>query len=129
MQALRPEPLEHSHLPDAITDMANGWSQTCAVTWTVEITGTPQPLITSIEVTLFRVGQEALANVAKHAKASMVGLTLSYLDDVVLLDARDDGVGFDVHSPNRSGRPAHGNGFGLQTMRQRLRGSAGHDGW
>ena len=70
VQALRPEPLEHSHLPDAITDMANGWSQTCAVTWTVEITGTPQPLITSIEVTLFRVGQEALANVAKHTKAS-----------------------------------------------------------
>jgi len=55
----------------------------------------------------------------------MVGLTLSYLDNVVLLDIRADGVGFDVHSPNRSARPAHGNGFGLQTMRQRLRGAGG----
>jgi len=59
VHALRPEPLEHSHLPDAIARISNGWSQTCAVTLTIEITGTPRPLITGIEVALFRVGQEA----------------------------------------------------------------------
>jgi len=44
-----PRAAEHPHLPDAIADMANDWSQTCAVTLTVEITGTLRPLITGIE--------------------------------------------------------------------------------
>ncbi len=55
---------------------------------------TPQGLHPEVEVTLLRVAQEALANVAKHAGASRVGLTLSYMDDVVTLDVRDDGAGF-----------------------------------
>ena len=55
------------------------------------------------------MAQEALANVAKHAGATRVGVTLSYMDDVVLLDVRDDGTGFD---PDRRGGPASG-GFGL----------------
>jgi signal transduction histidine kinase len=61
---------------------------------------------------VFRVAQEALTNVAKHANASMVGLTLTYLDDVLLLDVRDDGGGFD---------PAvRSEGYGLGGMRKRL---------
>ena len=47
-----------------------------------------------IEVALLRTAQEALTNVAKHAHASRVGLTLSYMEDLVTLDVRDDGVGF-----------------------------------
>ena len=65
-----------------------------------------------MEVTLFRVAQEALTNVAKHAGAQRVGLTLSYLHDVVLLDVRDDGSGI-------RGEPDTGDGFGLRSMRQR----------
>ena len=48
---------------------------------------------------------------AKHAAASRVGVTLSYMEDVVTLDVRDDGVGFDP-----AGLPeevADGSGFGL----------------
>jgi len=56
VQVLRPEPLEHPYLPDAIADISNGWSHACVVTLTIEITGTPRPLITGIEVILFRVG-------------------------------------------------------------------------
>jgi signal transduction histidine kinase len=70
-----------------------------------------------VEVALFRVAQEALNNVAKHAKASRVGLTLSYMDDVVLLDVRDDGIGFEPG--------VTGGGFGLSSMRQRLLRVAG----
>ena len=69
-------------------------------------------------MTLLRTAQEALANVAKHAAASRVGLTLSYMEDVVTLDVRDDGAGFDpagVRSERAtaaSGWPRCGSGCG-----------------
>lgn len=74
------------------------------------------PLLTELEVALFRVAQEALANVAKHSSASRVDLTISYTDDLVLLDVRDDGIGF---------TPGSANGFGLRAMGQRLRLAGG----
>ena len=47
------------------------------------------------EFALLRTAQEALANVAKHAHATRVGVTLSYMEHEVALDVRDDGRGFD----------------------------------
>ena len=73
---------------------------------------------------MFRVAQEALTNIAKHAHASRVGLTVSYLGDVVRLDVRDDGVGFDVAVAAAEDQ-ADGNGYGLSAMRQRLRRMGG----
>jgi signal transduction histidine kinase len=125
VQALRPEPLEEARLPEAIAGMARRWSQLAGVAVTVKTTGEPRPLLTDIEVALFRVAQEALTNVAKHARASRVGLTLSYMDDVVLLDVRDDGVGFAVGPGESHGRSSAGHGFGLGAMRQRVRQVAG----
>ena len=130
VQALRPEPLERSRLPDALADMAHRWSGVSGVPVTVEVTGDARPLATGVEVALFRVAQEALANVAKHARASRAGLTLSYLDDVVLLDVRDDGVGFDPAASDAGtagagdGGPGRG-GFGLASMRQRVAEAGG----
>ncbi|GAA0940191.1 sensor histidine kinase [Nonomuraea longicatena] len=114
--ALQPHQLEDAHLPEAMTALARNWTQTAGVDLHVEVTGDRVPLSPAIEVTLFRVAQEALANVAKHAGATRVGLTLSYTGAVVLLDIRDNGTG--VHNPN-------GKGFGLSSMRQRLRGVGG----
>jgi len=125
VQALRPEPLEDAGLPDAIAHMAGRWSETSGVVSSVETTGEPRPLLAELEMTLFRVAQEALANVGKHANASKVGLTLSYMDDTVLLDVRDDGVGFAAGPGGADGRRGPGQGFGLDTMRQRLRRVAG----
>jgi signal transduction histidine kinase len=125
VQALRPEPLEDARLPDAIAHMAERWSETSGVVSSVETTGEPRPLLAELEMTLFRVAQEALANVGKHAKASKVGLTLSFTDDTVLLDVRDDGIGFDAGPGDADGRRGKGQGFGLDTMRQRLRRVAG----
>jgi signal transduction histidine kinase len=48
------------------------------------------------EFALLRTAQEALANVARHARATRVGVTLSYMEDQVALDVRDDGQGFDL---------------------------------
>ncbi|GAA4627969.1 sensor histidine kinase [Actinoallomurus vinaceus] len=117
VEALRPPHLDEARLPEAIAGMSERWSRTSGVPVGVETAGEPQPMIPEVEVALFRVAQEALTNVAKHAGASRVGLTLTYLDDVVLLDVRDDGVGFD---------PAvNDGGFGLTSMRQRLLRVAG----
>jgi signal transduction histidine kinase len=120
VQALRPGALERSRLPDAIADMARGWSEASSVQLSLEVVGEPMPLLAELEVTLFRVAQEALTNAARHAHPSRVGLTLSYMDDVVLLDVRDDGAGFDPDQVNGHPR-AGGHEFGLQAMAQRLR--------
>ncbi len=61
----------------------------------VTTTGTARPVRPDAESALLRAAQEALANVAKHAGATRVGLTLSYMDREVALDVRDDGQGFD----------------------------------
>lgn len=73
--------------------MTATWSVLSGVAATTTTTGTPVSLRPEIEVALLRTAQEALANVAKHADAGTVALTLSYMDDVVSLDVRDDGVG------------------------------------
>jgi signal transduction histidine kinase len=85
----------------------------------VTTTGTAVALYPDIEIALLRVAQEALANVAKHAGASRVRLTLSYMEDVVTLDVRDDGAGFCATEASNGRASAGGGGFGLTTMRQR----------
>ena len=122
VEALTPGRLDDAHLPDAITGMAKAWAETSGVAVHVETHGDPRPLLADIEVALFRVAQEALANVGKHAGATRAGLTLSYMDDVVVLDVVDDGVGFD---PDAVPTPAGGSGFGLAAMGQRVARVAG----
>ena len=99
VQALRPQALENSRLPEALADEVARWSATSGVAGEVETTGDARALHPEVEVTLLRVAQEALANVAKHAGASRAGVTLSYMEDVVSLDVRDDGAGFIPPTP------------------------------
>jgi signal transduction histidine kinase len=123
VQALRPQALENSRLPEALAGEVARWSATSGVPGEVETTGDARALHPEVEVTLLRVAQEALANVAKHAGASRAGVTLSYMEDVVSLDVRDDGAGFVLPTaPNGS---LAGGGFGLIAMRQRVSRLAG----
>jgi signal transduction histidine kinase len=122
VQALSPQPLVAAALPEALAEVVNGWSSRNGVTAELITTGTAQPLLPEIETTLLRTAQEALANVARHAGASRVALTLSYMGDLVSLDVRDDGAGFDPAAPPPE--PAQG-GFGLAAMRERVRRMAG----
>jgi signal transduction histidine kinase len=127
VQALRPQALENSRLPEALADEVARWSATSGVAGEMETTGEARLLHPEIEVTLLRVAQEALANVAKHAGAARAGVTLSYMEDVVSLDVRDDGAGFAGTESNgrlNGGNPAAG-GFGLIAMRQRVSRLAG----
>ncbi len=120
VDALRPEPLETGRLSEALADVAGRWSELHGTGVTVITTGTTRPLRPEAEIALLRTEQEALANVAKHARATRVGVTLSYLDHEVALDVRDDGSGFDPASAaNGTG------GFGLVAMRQRVEALSG----
>lgn len=116
VQALRPAPLDDAQLATALREVADKWSQASEVAASVEVTGAARPLHLEVEVALLRVAQEALANVGKHARAGRVGITLSYMEDVVALDVRDDGAGF---------VPGDSAGFGLVAMRQRITRLAG----
>src|SRR5215471_11630675 len=91
---LRPEPLEQARLAGALRGVAERWSALNAIPVQVAATGTERTLRPETEFALLRTAQEALANVANHADATRVGLTLSYMDEEVVLDVRDDGRGF-----------------------------------
>jgi signal transduction histidine kinase len=64
------------------------------------------------KITLYRIIQEQLCNILKHAGASKVILTLSYTDGTVLLSLEDDGKGFDVQKVKQ--------GLGLKNIRDRV---------
>jgi signal transduction histidine kinase len=114
VNALRPHSLDQRSLPDAIERTAVRWQEETGIPLTTTITGDPIPLHPDIEVTLLRATQEALANIRKHAQATAVQLTLSYIDDVVVLDIQDNGVAF----AGAAASPLSG-GYGLQAMRER----------
>ena len=119
VQALRPSPLEGASLPDALKRVTERWGRETGVKIEFTVTGSPYELHPDAEVTLFRATQEALANVRKHAQADSVNITLSYMDDQLILDVQDDGIGFDeertVGAP-----PRFESGYGLPAMRQRV---------
>jgi signal transduction histidine kinase len=117
VEALRPEPLEGCRLGEALTDVAQRWSALNGLPVQVTTTGTVRPIDHEAEFALLRAAQEALANVARHAQATRVGLTISYMENEVALDVRDDGVGFDPVSVDH--------GFGLVAMRQRIAALSG----
>ena len=96
VEALRPESLETARLSEALGDVAGRWSALHGIPVQVTTTGTARPMQSEAEFALLRTAQEALANVARHAQATRVGVTLSYMEHEVALDVRDDGQGFDL---------------------------------
>ncbi|MFF9164210.1 sensor histidine kinase [Streptomyces longwoodensis] len=81
------------------------------------------PLPDRVQSALLRVAQGALANVREHAGATTAVLTLTLLEDQVVLDVTDDGHGFDPAAPATA--PAGTRGHGLPAMRARLGGLGG----
>jgi signal transduction histidine kinase len=116
--SLRPETLERGTLQEALDRLASDLSKHTGITARTLATGEARELPTEVEVTLLRAAQEALANVRRHSGAREVTLTLSFMNDLVVLDVRDDGVGFAPGLlPIRPG--IHG-GLGLVAMRERV---------
>ncbi|MFF0744067.1 sensor histidine kinase [Streptomyces sp. NPDC004111] len=115
---LSPAALEHDDLPEALAKTVTEWARSTATRAEFTVTGAVAPLHDEIQATLLRIAQEALTNTAKHARASRVGVTLSYMGDEITLDVRDDGRGFDPGAES-------GLGFGLTGMRARAERLAG----
>lgn len=116
---LAPAPLSEATLPEAVTTLVSSWGARHGVRADAVIAGEPRPLHPEVEATLLRIAQESLSNVGKHAAAGRVGVTLTYDEQEIILDVRDDGVGFDP-----AGAPAP-TSFGLRGMRQRAERLAG----
>jgi signal transduction histidine kinase len=131
VHALRPEPLRIARLSEALAAVTERWSALHGIAVQVTTTGTVRPTPPDAEFALLRTTQEALANVAKHARATRVGVTLSYLEHEVALDVRDDGRGFGPSTNGTGGDDSNngangtGGGFGLVAMRQRIEGLCG----
>ncbi|MFJ9678976.1 sensor histidine kinase [Streptomyces sp. NPDC101194] len=119
---LVPAALEHDDLPGALKKTVTGWGERHGIRAEFTVTGTVEPVHDEIAATLLRIAEEALANAGRHADASRVGITLSFMDDELALDVRDDGRGFDPAAlPPYSGA----GGFGLGGMRARAERVAG----
>jgi signal transduction histidine kinase len=87
---------------------------------TFDITGEQRRLDSLIETVLFRVAQEALANVIRHAQTSAASVHLDYATDAVTLGVLDSGKGFDPNEPLHPPR-----GWGLEGMRERVESVGG----
>ncbi|MEU4706829.1 sensor histidine kinase [Nocardia salmonicida] len=104
-------------LPAALAALAERETSD-SLTVRCHIEGTPGQLPQRVEATLLRIAQGALANVREHAAATTATITLTSLDDQIVLDVADDGRGFD---PDAQADPARHRGHGLPAIRARVR--------
>lgn len=117
IHALSPPTLRSGGIWEALSRLARSTHEATGLQ--VEVT-VPQPigsLPTPVEAAMLRIAQSALANVAQHANATRVDLTLTRLAEDVILDVVDDGDGFDPEQPAM--RSDHKPSFGLAAMRDR----------
>ncbi len=112
---LRPTALDDLGLRAALANYVQDWSLRVRVTAEFHTSGlTTERFASEIETTLYRIAQEALTNIAKHARAQHVAIILERRSDQVSLIVEDDGVGFDPVEMDGERR-----GFGLLGMQER----------
>lgn len=115
---LRPPALDDLGLLAALGELAQRFGDQLGVPVDYEARGTRGRLHAELELVLYRVAQEALTNVGKHASASRAWIDLDRGANDVTLSVRDDGVGFDRGASDA--RQAHGLGLGLFGMAERV---------
>ncbi|MET0237640.1 MAG: PAS domain S-box protein [Kibdelosporangium sp.] len=115
---LRPPAIDEDGLAEAINgylnDVVTGWGLTCGLRYELD----REPPSASA-ITIFRICQEALANVRKHAEAGSVQIVVSTVHPGVLVQVIDDGIGV---SEAAEQRPDH---FGVMEMRERAETAGG----
>ncbi len=111
IQELRPVEMKGKGLIPAVEEFINDWTRRNEIEVSLHVRGERKlPLI--VEKSLFRILQEALANVAWHSKAENVDIVFNFRTEFLLLTLRDDGQGFDPGE-------VLGNGLGLKSMQER----------
>lgn len=114
---LRPIYLEDLGLIPALEMLARDMSQAIDAPVSFETTGEERRLPSNAELALYRIAQEALSNVARHADADKANLRLEYTEKEVHLVVSDDGKGFNVpESPAEMAPAGH---FGLLGVQER----------
>jgi signal transduction histidine kinase len=116
MVALRPAVLDDYGVTSGLRWYAAQFVKRTGVAVTVIEQGKTRRLPANAEETLFRIAQEALANVASYARVDKATVTLRTMPHSVRLTIADDGCGFD---PSAARRPARDHGWGLMIMKER----------
>ncbi len=115
---LRPPALDDLGLREALDDLAQRFSENLCIPVTFDVHGQRDRLPGEVELVLYRVAQEAMTNIAKHARASHARIVLNRSPDCVTITIDDDGRGFDPTVPTR--RDESGLGLGLFGMEERV---------
>lgn len=116
MAELRPAVLDDFGLTPVLRWYAEEFAKRTGVATAVIEQGPTRRLAPAAEEALFRIAQDALANVAKHARARKATVTLGTTPHDIRLSVADDGCGFD---PTDARQPARDHGWGLMIMRER----------
>ncbi len=120
MVELRPPALDQVGLPAALKDYVTDFARRHDVKASIDIDENTR-LSPALETTVYRVTQEALTNVSKHAEASSIDVQLAREGRSMVLTVRDNGRGFDVANV----APASEEHFGLDGMEQRIKIAGG----
>jgi signal transduction histidine kinase len=112
---LRPSHLDDLGLPSALRWYASDVEGRTSLNVRVEIKGEERDISTSIKTAVFRIVQEALTNVIRHAGARQVLITLEYKSDELQVRVKDDGQGFDTQATRKGKRVS----WGLKNMEER----------
>ncbi|MFC2058670.1 PAS domain S-box protein [Chloroflexota bacterium] len=116
-RSLRPDLLDHLGLISALEWMAEEMSQEHGIKVSVEVHGSEHDLSPETKLVLFRIAQEALSNIRRHAEAKNVLIKLQRVVQRVTMTISDDGKGFEL--PQRLGDLARTGRLGLTGMEER----------
>lgn len=112
---LRPSHIDDLGLPAALRWYANDLQDRAPLKVHVHVNGSARPIPSPIKITLYRVAQEALTNVIKHANADKADVNLQFDEGSVTLQVEDDGSGFEIDMLRNPERPS----WGLLGMEER----------
>jgi light-regulated signal transduction histidine kinase (bacteriophytochrome)/anti-sigma regulatory factor (Ser/Thr protein kinase) len=114
---IRPTLLDDLGIQNAVRNLLETWSQRTGILFDLEMRCDDRRLPTDIETALYRVLQEALTNVVRHAEATHVGVILGVAERRVIMIVEDDGHGFEVSDGNAESPSRR---LGLLGIRERL---------